>query len=83
MNRHYLFKPAYYTISASEESDEACVGPITPKEAFSLENRPFLSFVFEALDCSENDYLVLFGLCLLRAIQGNEGETIWLVRIMA
>jgi len=58
-----------------EESNEAKsgVGPITPKEEFSLETRPFLTVVFEVLDCSENDYLVLFSLCLLRAIQENEG----------
>ena len=57
-----------------ESSDEAGVGPITPKEDFDLESRPFLQAVFKVLDCRENDYLVLFGICLLRAIQGNEGK---------
>ena len=60
-------------ITSEESSDEAGVGPITPKEDFDLESRPFLQAVFTALNCSENDYLVLFGICLLRAIQGNEG----------
>ena len=53
---------------------EVGVGPITPKEEFTLDTRPFLLSVLEAVDCSENDYLVLFGVCLLRAIQENEGE---------
>merc|ERR1719361_2285798 len=60
-------------ITPEESSDEAGVGPITPKEDFDLESRPFLQAVFQVLDCRENDYLVLFGICLLRAIQGNEG----------
>lgn len=55
-------------------SSSLSIGPITPKEEFTLETRPFLRAVFQALDCSENDYLVLFGLCLLRAIQENEGK---------
>ena len=50
------------------------MGPIPTKEEFCLETRPFLTAVFKALNCSENDYLVLFSLCLLRAIQENEGE---------
>ena len=52
------------------------MGPITPREEFSLETRPFLTVVFEVLNCSENDYLVLFSLSLLRAIQKNEGGEI-------
>ena len=58
---------------------EVGVGPITPKEEFTLDTRPFLLSVLEAVDCSENDYLVLFGVCLLRAIQENEGEHLLLV----
>ena len=70
----------YLYLILGEESDEVTtggksgVGPITSKEEFSLETRPFLTVVFEVLDCSENDYLVLFSLCLLRAIQENEGK---------
>ena len=61
--------------TSAEESDETSgLGPITPKEEFSIGTRPFLSSVLEAGDCSENDYLALFSLCLLRAIQINEGE---------
>lgn len=43
-------------------------------EDFSLEGRPFLGAVFEALGCSENDYVTLFALCLLHAIQDNKGQ---------
>ena len=62
----------------SEAADEppnspGAVGPITSKEDFSLETRPFLTMIFDVLNCSENDYLVLFSVCLLRAIQRNEG----------
>ena len=58
---------------SDESKSEPAIGPIISKEEFSLNTRPFLTTVFEALDCSENDYLVLFSLCLLRAIQKNEG----------
>ena len=68
---HYL---GLNVATPEESSDEAGVGPITPKEDFDLESRPFLQAVFKVLDCRENDYLVLFGICLLRAIQGNEGK---------
>ena len=62
----------------SETTDEppnspGAVGPITSKEDFNLETRPFLTMIFDVMNCSENDYLVLFGVCLLRAIQRNEG----------
>ena len=39
----------------------------------SLEERPFLRAIFDAMNCPENDYLPLFALCLLYAIQRNEG----------
>ena len=73
------------SIKKSEKSDEksesadetpnspGAVGPITSKEDFSLETRPFLTMIFDVMNCSENDYLVLFSVCLLRAIQRNEG----------
>ena len=64
---------------AADSEVEVGVGPITPKEEFTLDTRPFLLSVLEAVDCSENDYLVLFGVCLLRAIQENEGEHLLLV----
>ena len=44
------------------------------RKAFSLEGRPFFESVFQALSCEENDYLPLFALCLLYAIQQNAGK---------
>ena len=40
---------------------------------FSLDNRLFLKTLFDAMNCPENDYLPLFSLSLLYAIQKNEG----------
>lgn len=36
-------------------------------------NRPFLETVLAALDCNENDYLALLGLCLIYALANNKG----------
>lgn len=41
--------------------------------SFSLENKPYLEAIFNALECSENDYEALFALCLLYAMGHNEG----------
>ena len=41
--------------------------------AFTLENRPYLEAIFNALECSENDYEALFSLCLLYAMGHNDG----------
>ncbi|XP_033751151.1 protein CLEC16A-like isoform X2 [Pecten maximus] len=41
--------------------------------AFSLNNRPYLESIFNALECTENDYEALFGLCLLYAMGHNDG----------
>lgn len=38
----------------------------------SLSSRPYLSSVFSALDCTDNDYYALFGLSLLYAIGHNQ-----------
>lgn len=37
-------------------------------------NRPFLDTVLSALDCSENDYLALLGLCLIYGLANNKGS---------
>lgn len=39
-------------------------------------NRPFLETVLSALDCNENDYLALLGLCLIYALANNKGKYI-------
>ncbi|XP_029432697.1 protein CLEC16A isoform X3 [Rhinatrema bivittatum] len=36
-------------------------------------SRPFLDMVYNALDCSEEDYYALFVLCLLYAMSNNKG----------
>lgn len=42
--------------------------------SFTLDGKPFLESVFSALDSSENDYLTLYALCLLYAMQQNSGK---------
>ncbi|XP_030067259.1 protein CLEC16A isoform X3 [Microcaecilia unicolor] len=39
----------------------------------SNQSRPFLDMVYNALDCSEEDYYALFVLCLLYAMSHNKG----------
>lgn len=36
--------------------------------------RPYLEAIFNAFECSENDYAALFALCLLYALGHNEGN---------
>lgn len=43
----------------------------TVNKVFS--QRPFLSAIFDSLDCGENDYAALFSLCLLEALKQNRG----------
>ncbi len=43
-------------------------------EDFSLDGRPFLKAVFNALDCGETDYVGLYALCLIYAMQQNKGD---------
>ncbi|XP_055303259.1 protein CLEC16A homolog [Sitodiplosis mosellana] len=48
-----------------------------------VSNRPFLDTVLSALDCSENDYLALLGLCLIYALANNEGvNSKWLDQVL-
>ena len=44
------------------------------RSEISMEQRPFLQAVFHAMDCNENDYLALFALCLIYAMQQNSGK---------
>ena len=37
--------------------------------------RPYLEAVFNALECTENDYEALFALCLLYAMGHNDGRS--------
>ena len=67
------------------QSSAAAAAPVSdPREleerrrAFSVSDgsRPFLAAVFDAMDCAENDYLALFALCLIHAMQQNTGERV-------
>lgn len=44
------------------------------RRSFTLSGRPFLESVFACMECSENDYLPLFALCLIYAMQQNAGS---------
>ncbi|XP_023229804.1 protein CLEC16A homolog [Centruroides sculpturatus] len=41
------------------------------QQNFSLNERPFLEAIFNALECPENDHAALFGLCLFYALGHN------------
>ncbi|KAJ8910717.1 hypothetical protein NQ315_002082 [Exocentrus adspersus] len=47
----------------------------SPTEGAASIDHPFLETVYDALDCSENDYASLFALCLLYAMANNSGVT--------
>ncbi|KAJ8977756.1 hypothetical protein NQ317_001120 [Molorchus minor] len=47
----------------------------SPAETAATIDHPFLETVYNALDCSENDYATLFALCLLYAMANNAGVT--------
>lgn len=48
------------------------------KVTMHIETKPFLETILKSLDCSENDYIALFALCLLYALINNKG---WLIII--
>ncbi|XP_046390696.1 protein CLEC16A homolog isoform X1 [Ischnura elegans] len=48
------------------------ISPIPIAQVSSLTNKPFLEAVFNALQCSDNDYVALFALCLLYALGHNQ-----------
>ncbi|CAG9865200.1 unnamed protein product [Phyllotreta striolata] len=60
-------------INITDEEKEKLADPA--EGAASLKNFPFLETVYEALDCTENDYAALFALSLLYAMASNEGVT--------
>lgn len=45
----------------------------TPTESSNISDKPFLETVYNALDCTENDYAALFALSLLYALATNKG----------
>ncbi|XP_065339533.1 protein CLEC16A homolog isoform X4 [Cloeon dipterum] len=42
-------------------------------QGVSLVGRPFLEAIFASLDCTENDFVALFALCLLYSMGHNKG----------
>ncbi|XP_072398313.1 protein CLEC16A homolog isoform X3 [Diabrotica undecimpunctata] len=56
-------------------TDEEKQRMVTPADGAGITNFPFLETVYEALDCTENDYAALFGLSLLYAMANNVGIT--------
>ncbi|XP_018335183.1 protein CLEC16A homolog isoform X2 [Agrilus planipennis] len=54
-----------------EEKEKLATTPIET----NVTDKPFLEIVYNALDCTDNDYAVLFALCLLYAIANNKGVT--------
>ncbi|XP_059475836.1 protein CLEC16A homolog isoform X2 [Neocloeon triangulifer] len=69
--------------SSSQEGSPGSLLNITDEEkekrralnskGVSLVGRPFLEAIFGALDCSENDFVALFALCLLYSMGHNKG----------
>lgn len=45
-----------------------------PNDAWGVADKPFLETIFNALDCTENDYIALFALSLLYAMANNKGK---------
>lgn len=60
-------------INITDEEKQRLVDPM--EGMGSVKNHPFLETVYEALDCTENDYAALFGLSLLYAMSSNRGVT--------
>ncbi|XP_050503239.1 protein CLEC16A homolog isoform X2 [Diabrotica virgifera virgifera] len=56
-------------------TDEEKQRMVIPADGAGITNFPFLETVYEALDCTENDYAALFGLSLLYAMANNAGIT--------
>ncbi|VEN64498.1 unnamed protein product, partial [Callosobruchus maculatus] len=60
-------------LNITDEEKEKMANPAD--SASCSTDRPFLEAVYDALDCTENDYATLFGLSLLYAIANNAGVT--------
>ena len=65
--------PSPLSLSITDEEKEKRTSG-SASSSFSLEGKPFLESVFSALNSEENDYLTLYALCLLYAMQQNAGE---------
>lgn len=56
-----------------EEKERLVATSPTTTNMITVIDHPFLETIYEALDCTENDYAALFALCLLYAMSNNSG----------
>ncbi|XP_074099101.1 C-type lectin domain containing ema isoform X2 [Cotesia typhae] len=71
-------KIKHLNVTDEEKERLALESPVSSKIQEGLSNgpavsRPFLDTIVSSLQCTENDYAALFGLCLLYALISNEG----------
>ncbi|XKL62954.1 hypothetical protein PGB90_005318 [Kerria lacca] len=64
----HSFATSTYSINITDEEKEQRLAQDT-----QIQTGSFLQAIFENLHCRENDYSVLFALCLLHAISSNSG----------
>lgn len=61
-------------VTATTSGDRVMsIESILERENKEVAKRPFLKTILDCLDCSENDYIALFALCLLFALINNKG----------
>ncbi|KAG5832134.1 hypothetical protein ANANG_G00287890 [Anguilla anguilla] len=61
------------TLTEQNITDEEKTAAAAAAGAQGLRSRPFLDMVYNALDCTNDDYYALFVLCLLYAMSHSEG----------
>ncbi|XP_044589719.1 protein CLEC16A homolog isoform X3 [Cotesia glomerata] len=71
-------KIKHLNVTDEEKERLALESPVSSKIPEGLSNgpavsRPFLDTILSSLQCTENDYAALFGLCLLYALISNKG----------
>lgn len=60
-------------VNITDEEKERLVATSPTTSMITVIDHPFLETIYEALDCTENDYATLFALCLLYAMSNNSG----------
>lgn len=61
-------------VNITDEEKERLVATSPTTSAITVIDQPFLETIYEALDCTENDYATLFALSLLYAMSNNSGK---------
>uniref|UniRef100_A0A4W3IGV2 C-type lectin domain containing 16A n=1 Tax=Callorhinchus milii TaxID=7868 RepID=A0A4W3IGV2_CALMI len=72
MERCKIIDPPLSCLTEQNTTDEEKTAAAAAK-IDSRKNRPFLDMVYNALNCTEEDYYTLFVLCLLFALSHNKG----------